>query len=48
MSHNEIKGVLPANAWLDKEQLMIRLREEEIVEIDDFFTNIATKELMHK
>lgn len=48
MSHNEINGALPANAWLDKEQLMIRLREEEIVEIDDFFTNVATKELMHK
>jgi hypothetical protein len=48
MSHNEINGALPANAWLDKEQLMIRLREEEIVEIDDFFTNVATKEAMEK
>ncbi len=45
MSHNEIKGPLPANAWLDKEQLMIRLSEEEIVEIDDFFTNVGTKEV---
>ena len=48
MSHNEMKGALPANAWLDQEQLVIRLREEEIVEIDDFFTNVATKEMMHK
>ncbi len=48
MSHNEINSALPANAWLDKEQIMRRLREEEIVEIDDFFTNAATKELMHK
>ena len=43
-----MKGALPANAWLDQEQLVIRLREEEIVEIDDFFTNVATKEMMHK
>lgn len=48
MTHNEINSALPANAWLDKEQIMVRLREEEIVEIDDFFTNDATKELMHK
>ena len=48
MSHNEVDRALPANAWLDKEQIMRRLREEEIVEIDDFFTNAATKELMHK
>ncbi len=48
MSHNETNSALPANAWLDKEQLLRRLREEEIVEIDDFFTNVATKELMQK
>ena len=43
-----MKGVLPANAWIDQEQLLIRLSEEEIVEIDDFFTNVATKEMLHK
>lgn len=42
---HDFKQALPANIWLDKEQLKSRLLEEEIVEIDDFFTNVATKEL---
>lgn len=45
---HEQEGILPANAWLDKEQLKLRIMEEEIVEIDDFFTNLAAKEMMER
>jgi hypothetical protein len=45
-NRDEQDGILPANAWLDKEQLKLRIMEEEIVEIDDFFTNLAAKEMM--
>ncbi len=43
---NKDERELPVNAWLDKEQLKLRIMEEEIVEIDDFFTNLAAKEMM--
>ena len=45
---NERDEMLPVNAWLDKEQLKLRIMEEEIVEIDDFFTNLAAKEMMEQ
>ena len=47
-NRNEQEGVLPANAWLDKEQLKLRIMEEEIVEIDDFFTNLAAREMVNQ
>ena len=45
---DEREEMLPVNAWLDKEQLKLRIMEEEIVEIDDFFTNLAEKEMMEQ
>lgn len=45
---HEQEEILPATAWLDKEQLKLRLMEEEIVEIDDFFSNLAAKEMMEQ
>jgi|GEM_PF-4364741 len=45
---DEREEMMPVNAWLDKEQLKLRIMEEEIVEIDDFFTNLAAKEMMEQ